>query len=391
MRLSLWITLAVLLLPGAAVLARTDPPQHDPFDYLPQLGDDPTLSISSAALSIRKTTTANTRYLLFSGGVQVSTEGIELSADEVELDIMATDLADSDFKLPALPDEVEHLVDDPGGVIAEMAGDLDLPSPKLTSALQRVGARGSVVVKLENFTLTTDTLVSTDGGRSWSTSGNSRLSGSDPESGTALTLAMEHLLVDTETNRAIARGTVRCQIQQPQEEEIQISAESLEIDLNQKLINVSDSLQIKRGSLLMTCGTFSANIEGNSVDAGGGPRLTDSERDIHAELGGIRYDLDTQELVAFGGVEITDESRDLSLRAGELRGNIVDQLFVARGEPRVRYGSSTFEGKVITLRLLGDEKALVEVDGPQAAKIFVDELGDEDSSAQDPEVKTGRP
>jgi hypothetical protein len=203
-----WLVLLVaggLLLPSA-----TDPPQ--PAELPPPAHH---LTIRSESLTI--TPNNPLVFLSFSRGVTAASRDFQLSADLVELEVDAGELLQNQsFELPDVPRDTEHIVRDPGKTIAEMGYELELPNAQFKeSSLRRVRAAGSVRVESEEgIVLTTEELISTDGGRAWGANGRSQLWRDDAE-GNHAEMSADYLLFDSLASRALARGNIEVKVCRP--------------------------------------------------------------------------------------------------------------------------------------------------------------------------------
>lgn len=352
----------------------TDPPQ--PQEVPPTQRN---LTIRSESLTI--TPNPPLVFLSFSRGVIVTGEGFQLSADEVKLEVDASEvLQDQDFELPDVPKDTEHIVRDPGQTIAEMGDELQLPQAQFTdSSLRGVRAAGDVRVKSEQgVVLTTEELVSTDGGRSWSSTSRSRLSRDDAD-GNHAEVAADYLLLDVESSRALARGNIEGSVIQMADDggnsKVTFNAQSCKYNLEEKTLSIREGLEAHMGDLSLCCGSLVADLEENKLYASDTPHLLDAEQGITLDANRIEADITAQTALAEGDVWINDPVRRANLSAGLIQADFKAREYTATGSPELHYGDTFYTGQQIKITLDGD-KTVIEVDGPQHAKINVEELAD---------------
>jgi len=358
-----------LLLAGGLLLpAATDPPA--PVEVL---ATERHLTLRSEALSI--TPSLQVVYLRFSKGVTVTSEGFQLSADVVELDINPGEvLQDQGLMLPKVPEDIEHIVREPGQTIAEMAYELELPQARFTpSSLRRVGAQGGVRVEsAEGVVLTTNELISTDGGRAWAAISRSQLWRDDAE-GNHAELSADYLLLDSLAGRALARGNIEGVVAQTGYSAVTFTAQSCEMDLAEQTLHISEGLEARFRNLNLCCGSLYADLEENKLYASDTPHLLDAENGISLDATRIEADISAQTAVAEGDVWINDPVPHANLSAGRIDADLRAKVYTATGSPELRYGDSLYSGQTITISLRG-EQTVIEVEGPQHARINIDEL-----------------
>lgn len=366
---------------------------------------EPRLTIKGAALRILPGEELS--YLRFSGGVTAEGEWFTLQAEIAELDVLNAALAGlKEIELPPLARDPQRIVRDPGQTIAEMSRELKLPRVRLAeSHLQRIGAAGQVVLSLQtpqsvDLTLSTATLVSVDGGNSWAAEQRSRLTYGDPASGARGLLAADYMLYDDTGKRALARGNISGDAVWDAGQPVHFQAERCELDMAAQTLTISEGLLVRAGSLEMCCGVLSADLNARTLQASGAPRLLDDERGlevtaqtIEVELkpaegaaadqdsavviarGGVTARLDTAQLQAADAAAPPAESAGrLRLTAAELRADLAARTLTATGEPLLTYGDSSYRGQLITLRWEDEQRFVVEVEGPQHARLRLDEL-----------------
>jgi len=363
----------VLLLAGGLLLpAATDPPE--PLE-LPET--ERQLTLESESLSIKPS--RENIYLLFSGEVTVTGEDYHMSADVVELDINPDDvLKNKGFSLPKMPEDTEHIVQEPSEAIAEMGYELQLPNAQFSeSSLRRVAAAGNVRVESEEgVMLTTEELISTDGGRSWASTSRSRLSRDDAD-GNHAEVAADYLLLDVESNRALARGNIEGSVVQVADDggnsEVTFNAQSCEYNLEEKSLSIREGLEAHMGSLSLCCGTLLADLENNLLYASDTPHLLDSENGVSLDAYRLEANITKKTARAEGDVWISYPLRSATLSAGRVDANLEQRIYTATGSPELHYGDTTYTGQQIKITLDGD-KTVIEVEGPQYARINVEEL-----------------
>lgn len=388
------LALGLLLLCAAA-----DPPATEQ-----PILEQPRMTIRGSALRILPGEELS--YLRFSGGVTAEGEWFTLTADVAELDVLNTALAGfRDIELPSQARDPQRIVRDPGQTIAEMLRELKLPRMRLAeSQLQRIGAAGGVSLVMQRpgaaiLTLTTDSLISIDGGKTWAVEQRSRFSYRDPGGGVAGGLVADYLVYDDTTRRALARGNVSGEAFWDEGTPVSFEAQRCEMDLTAQVLTISEGLLVRAGSLEMCCGVLSADLDARVLQASGAPRLVDHERGLELTAqtidvalaadggeadqgrvvinarGGVTASLDTARLQAADTAAPPAESAGpLRLTAAELRADLAERTITATGEPLLTYGDSSYRGQVITLRWEDERRFIVEVEGPQHARLRLDEL-----------------
>ena len=288
-----------------------------------------------------------TTYFKFAGGVRVSGVDFNLSAAVVELDIESSEVTSGEaFKLPKLGEAKERAVGDPGKVAAEMVRELKLPDAQFsTRALKRLGASGNVSVSAKGITLSTSGLVSTDGGRSWATTGRCRLNRRDAATGDVYTLEADTVVYDTDTQRALARGAIAGEFRMGRNPPVVVHAGHCELDLAQTALTVSGGIKASFGELQLSCDTLSANLKQQAMQAGGSPHLEHSGYKVRMDADGLTVNLKTQRVHAKGNVKLFDDARGISMVAGELEADLPGKTLVATGSPSAQYRGSTFGGE----------------------------------------------
>lgn len=371
MRADLLLRLSLAMLAGvlcAGVLAGEPPPQVS----VPA-GKDRNYTLLGQSLLIRPG--AQTTYLRFSKGVSVKGADFTLHADLVELDIASGEMSSANaFKLPKLKDAKERVVQDPGRVTAEMARELKIPDARFSAnALKRVAAAGKVRVEARGMTLSTSGLVSQDGGRSWAAVGRCDLRRTDPVSGDRYALAADEVVYDTQTQRALAKGQVVGSFKSRNGQAIGLAAGLCELDLAQNKASASGALTVTYGALTLSCGSLTADLKRQLITAGDQPHLVEREYNLVLDADGLSVDLERELVTAQGSVAMRDEQRGVKLTAGKLAADLRSEQFTATINPLVTYRGSTFSGDKIVVRQEGG-KTIVEVDGPQQARIDLDDV-----------------
>ncbi|MCC7479091.1 hypothetical protein IT575_11615 [bacterium] len=387
-----------------------------PPEISPPAPQERAYRVKGVGLSIRPF--KDTTYLKFESGVSVSGEGFSLSAGVVELEIASGAFATvEDLKLPEGGLSKEELGRDPGEVAQRMSRELELPQASFNrSAIKRLSASGGVRVTTPEVTLSTDALLSIDGGQSWSTSGRAQLSRSSGSGARAenYSLAADHLLYDTQGKRAAAEGNIEASFKRGGQDPVRLSAEKLELHIEQGRLKVSGGLKASYGQISLVCREMEALLEEATLRADGakpgepGPLLTDAQRGLSLQAGEITVDLDDETVEAVGGVKLDDSTRRISLEASRIEGSLKKQTFLlsgkvsahdsghdlaltaerisadiaagsyeASGGPVVRQGESTFTGERITVtqeKVPGQKelRTVVEVHGEQEARIDMD-------------------
>lgn len=365
--LRLCLALVAALLCAAAVAGEPQPQIHLPPS------PDRNYTVVGQALTIRPGT--QTTYLRFSSGVSVKGTDFELHSDVVELDIEAGGLTSGEaFSLPKVANVKERVIQDPGKVTAEMARELKLPDARFSaSALKRVSAAGNVRVSAKGMSLNTSGLVSRDGGRSWATLGRCSISRTDPASGDKYELAADDVLYDTQTQRALAKGTVTGRFGMKDREAVDVQAEQCELNLASGALSVKGALHVQQGDLSLDCGSLEANLKQQTINAGASPHLGQTTSGLALDANSLSVNLKTQAVVATGKITLTDSKRGVTLTAGKLNADLHAKSYIATDHPIVTYGGSTFKGEKITVRQDG-AKTVVEVQGEQKAHIDIDEV-----------------
>lgn len=375
--------LVCLALVPLLLAARSTPPEVEE----PETSPPRNLTIYGDSLSITPGETHS--HLRFAGGVRCINNDMELNADVLELDLQTTEVTGgTELKLPQSEVGEESVVKDPGAVVRSMAAEMKVPSARFkASAIQRVGATGKVRVKVRSkgsgIDLATEDLVSTDGGSTWAASGRSTISSCD-DKGNCYEVSADHILYDMASQKALARGAIDGQYTGGNAEPVLISAERVELNLAKSVISASEYLNVTYHGYTMCCGSLKADIKDQEVSAGNNPMLQQPELGLAATAAGIEIDLKTKILKATGGISVTDKKRGIELTADKLTAYLDEDRLVATGKPHLTQGSSTFDGEKIVVSRQ-DGKTVVEVDGPQHAKLNVDELKQE---AQDDKAET---
>lgn len=365
-----WITivLALLLIGALPLLAASEPPA--PVG-LP--AGERSLTVHSEALDI--TPGQAVVYLRFSKGVTVSSEQFQLTADVVEVDVDSGQiLSGQDAKLPKVPADVKYIVREPGKVISEMASELDLPKAQFSqSSLRRVGAAGNVRVENgEGVALTTSDLISTDGGRAWAASGRSSLT-RDDGAGNHAEMSADYLLLDTQANRALARGNISGRVEQPDYQAVVFEAESCEMDLDAQALHIRDGFHAEFGDLQLNCQTLFADLKQQVLYASDGPHLEDSATGLVLDADRVELHLAQRTALAQGQVRVEDSGRGIKLTSGRIEADLQSMVYTASNQPVLLYHDSSYTGTQITFTL-GEDKTVIEVEGPQHAHINVEEL-----------------
>jgi len=399
------ITRSVLALGLLLLGAAADPPVAEQ-----PATEQPRMTIRGSALRILPGEELS--YLRFSGGVTAEGEWFTLTAEVAELDVLNTALAGfRDIELPAEARDPERIVRDPGQTIAEMSREMQLPRMRLAeSQLQRIGAAGGVSLVMQRpgaaaITLTTDSLISIDGGKSWAVEQRSRLSYRDPAGGVEGALDADYLVYDDATRRALARGDIRGEALWDDGAPVSFEAQRCEMDLETQRLAISEGLLLRSGSIEMCCGVLSADLDARLLQASGAPRLVDGERGLELTAQTIDVELAAQNagedqdgalITARGGVTATvdaarlaagdgasaDPAAPLRLTAAELRADLAARTLTATGEPLLSYGDSSYRGQLITLRWEDQQHYVIEVEGPQHARLRLDELKEAGADAE---------
>jgi lipopolysaccharide export system protein LptA len=351
-----------------ALTAAEPPPRVE----LPAKPPQRNFTVKSQTLHVRPGTSST--YFEFGGGVLVSGADFSLSADIVELDIESREVTSGEaFKLPKLGRAEERAVEDPGKAAAEMARELKLPDARFsTRALKRLGASGNVSVSAKGITLSTSGLVSTDGGRSWATTGRCRVNRRDPVSGDVYSMEADTVVYDTQTQRALARGAIVGKFSLGRNPPVEVHAEHCELDLAKTTLTVSGGLKASFGELQLRCDKLGADLKQQTIHASGAPHLEHGSYQVRMDADGLTVNLQTQRVHAQGGVKLYDDARGISVLAGELEADLPGKTLVATGSPSAQYQGSTFSGTKITVRQEAG-KTVIEAEGPQQARIDISE------------------
>lgn len=376
----------VLLASAAMLLAAADPPTGDG-----QLADETpferTYTIRGNSLTIHPSEEVS--YLKFAGGVTVDGDSFALSADVVELDVLSGSVTGGQsLKLPKAPLTVERAVSDPGQTAAAMARELKLPKAQAlftTSAVLRVGAAGSVVIRTPQVNVTAGELVSMDGGRSWATNGRSVAEYDNQAAGEYYRLAADYLIYDRESERGVARGAIFARMAFGDDPPIEVEAERCEFDIGTSQFSVSEGLVARQGTLSLRCGAMTAHLDQRTLLAEDTPQLTYAGDgwDVVLEAVSINVDLNAQLASAEGPTQLTELHHGMTLTAESMTVELTDRSLTASGNPVARYRDSIYRGERIIARQDG-ERIVIEVEGPQSAHFNLDdlpEIHDDESSA----------
>ena len=358
--------LAVLL-----VTAAIEPPPPAP----PPAGEH-TFLIAGARLTVEPG--EESTYLRFSGGVTASgwltllpgltpdASEVILSAETVELDVRGDAWNSAAVQLPEVPEEEQQrIVSDPGQVIGQMRAELRLRRASIAEGnLLRFGAKGDVVVRAGGLVLATSSLLTTDGGLTWSTEGRSTLRGQDPARGYQFMLAADYMLADSEGEIVLAQGEVEAEVSAGASPPVKLSAHRCELDLAARKARL-ESEQPAAGSRGRVRMATELPASAGTGEAGpGGTALTVDADVIEAGLTG-------RSVLAHGRVAVVAPAEGLRLRATCLRARLErGRRSVVAYAPVVRQGGSSVRGAWLRLTF-GAERSVLEVFGPQHARLQV--------------------
>jgi len=314
-------------------------------------------------------------YLRFAGPVVVTGPDFSLSADVVELDIASSGLTSgAAVKLPKLPKGAEHAAQDPGAAAAAMAKELRLPEARFSaSAIQRMGATGSVRVGAKGIQLAAPTLVSNDGGSTWAAIGRTTLERVDKTTGERYELAADSLVYDRQNLRAAAKGKVVGVFRHANDTPVEVSAEHCEMDFRTQRMQIPAPLSVKYGSLVLTSGSLDADVGERVMKATGTAEVQDTAHGLSMHAGSLVADLKARTIRATGGAEVSDTQRGVVLTAATFDLDLDRREVIASGNPVLRRGESVYSGKRILMREESG-KTVIEVDGPQNLHLNLEDL-----------------
>lgn len=388
--------------------ARSTPPEVEK----PETSPPRNFTIYGESLTI--TPSSDLSYLVFTGGVRCVTAEMELTSDVLKLDVKTAEVTGgTKLKLPKPKVGEERVVEDPGAVVRSIAAQTEVPKAEFDKrAIQRVSAEGNVRVKGENINLTTGGLVSKDGGNTWSASGRSTISSCD-DKGNCYLVSADYIDYTLSDDTAVARGAIDGQYSGGSGEPVQISAESLVLNLKKNNISASTA-EVTFDTRLMEH-LSPTGAAGKPVPAGqpsGSPQPSEAagpeanQQDTKLKLLAAELVIRQQSeqprksgqvIEATGGITLSghlgDEGQMITLTADRLTANFIggnaDQntgatggnseqtiRLEATGNPHLSQGSSTFDGQQIVIKVTRD-KTVIEVDGDQTARLNVDELKQE--------------
>jgi hypothetical protein len=362
-----------------------------------------TIQISSSGLRIAPGT--ETVYLQFTGDVQVTAEDFELSADYVEVDVRPEDASNlTAFELPQVG-EPEHLTRDPGARIRDMAQSIEVPRAQFSAgSLERFGAKGSVrVADVESSSiLTTDELVSTDGGITWAAEGRSTLS-RDPAGSQSQVVSADYLLFDTGSAVAVAWGNIIGTITDDAGS-ADVRASRMEVDLGQQRIAASGGIIINYGNFSLTCGTLEIGLAAGTATASEEPVLVESTSGARLAADELSVERDAGRVAATGDVSLSVSSYELELSAGSITADLNSRVITANegvwarhsglgvelttaaltaeleaerlsatGNPELKYRSSSYSGERIVAERTGQETQIT-IEGQQYGTINLDDF-----------------
>jgi len=363
-----WMALGVLV-PLVLVLAADEQPPR--IEMPPETARTFTLKGSTLTIYPGQETT----QLAFSGGVDVTSKELTLTADTVQVTVLSsTAMGGKQLQLPAKPQSPESVVREPARAVAEMAKELQLPNANLTaSAVKRVDAVGDVIITSKELRLATSQVVSTDGGRSWAATGRSVVTQSGAKAGEQYRLEADTLLFDTQTERAVARGNVAGSFERPGKQAVSVSAQQCELDIPAQKLIASKGLTVRYGAVTLVCGDVSADLKASTLEATSAPRLVDGDNNLALTATQIDANIEGQQVSASGGVTVSETARGVTLTADKVTADLKNNIVVATGKPQLTYHDSTYNGTKITVRD-DNGKTVIEVEGPQQAHINLDDM-----------------
>jgi lipopolysaccharide export system protein LptA len=370
-----YLAILLIVIFPLQLAARTEPPQIE------QPEDTPARNFTIRGSNLTITPGETMSRLSFSGGVNCTTAEMELHADVLKLELRTAEVTGgTKYEGPKSAVEAQRLVDSPGETVRAMAAEMEIPRARFDeSAIRQVVAQGNVRISSAAFSLQTSELASTDGGESWYTSGRSTISHCD-ETGACYELSSDYILYDMPNERALARGAISGSYRSgPDAEPVQISAERVELDIANSLINASEYLEVAYGDYVLCCGALAADIPNDLVRATDSPQLRQPGTGLIASAGELSVDLATMVLEASGGIRVSDPGRAIEMTAGQLTAyleatGIREHIRLeAIGNPHLQRGESSFDGeKIVVFEEQG--KTIIEVDGPQRARLDLDQL-----------------
>lgn len=391
----------ILALAGAVLVGATA--GAAPPEITPPPKSERTIQISSSGLRITPGT--ETVYLQFTENVQVSAEDFELSADFVEVDVRPEDASNlTVFELPEVG-EPEHLTRDPGARIREMAQSIEVPRAQFSAgSLERFGAKGNVRVAdaASSSVLTTDELVSTDGGVTWAAEGRSTLT-RDPAGSQKQVVSADYLLFDTGSAVAVAWGSITGTIID-ESGSADVKATRMEVDLKRQQLAASGGIIINYGNFSLACGTLNVELAEGTATAGEDPVLVEAESGARLAAGELSVERSAGKVTATGEVSLTVSAYELELSAGsiiadlntrvitangsvwarhnglgveltttELTAELDAERLSATGNPVLMYRNSSYAGEQIVAQRTGDETHIT-IEGPQYGTLNLDDF-----------------
>jgi lipopolysaccharide export system protein LptA len=254
-------------------------------------------------------------------------------------------------------------------------------------------------------------VVSRDGGRSWAAEQRSTISAI--QDGQSYELKADTLVYDTEKQHAAASGNIVASLSQGGQPPIRLSARRLELDMKSGQLTVSGGLTASYGDISLSSKgdvsadtrgerfsatgglsaqyggaslrgeSLSADLKSQRLTAGGGAHLEYPELGLTLDAGSLSFGIKSQQIEAGGGVTMHDSVRGVTASADSLSADMKAETLTVSGSPTVQYAGSTFTGEKIVIRQQNG-KTVVDVEGPQRAKIDVEALQGELVEPQKP-------
>jgi hypothetical protein len=168
-----------------------------------------------------------------------------------------------------------------------------------------------------------------------------------------------------------------------------VSAQRGELDLGKQHLSVAGSLTAAYGDISINCDGLNADLKAGIITTTGTATVNDSGLGVSVSSGSASVDLQSRSFTATGGVKADARQDGVTLSAAQAEGTLPDDagkgegapagtVIVLTGEPVVHYKDSSFTGKKITVRQEsgkdGKPRTVIEVEGPQKAKLNLDEL-----------------
>ena len=403
-RLSLTI-LALLVLCGLATAQSEAPAPERPEPMM--------RSYLVYASKLTITPEAELTMMRFSGGVRIEGRGLNLYTDSLELTLVGEVLPVEggvelpEGEIPSLPEALEDR--EKGEDLAQIARELELPKARFQSdSVRRLKALGNVRFEGHGVVISTHSVESTDGGRTWQGSGRTTLSMSDANGDTQL--SADGLHFDSEIGIVTAQGHITGSYMQPGvDRPLLLETEGCRFDMNTGLVSVpgevrlsydgidmlisplADSTQMQQSrareleplvpqaeageQLVDAPPGVSIDLDSRAVRARGSVHVEDPKRNISLDAFNLDYMMDEGLMTAWQ-VELTDIGHGMTLSAPLVEIYTNEKRLEASGMPLLRYRSSSYTGERIIVTEESKELLVIEIEGQQLATLHLDELQD---------------